>query len=80
MVIMNRYEFIKSIEPQFTNLIKLGFISVHFFDWIIIYEWYLIERKTNGIMQSYSNTAEYRRPALSEGQVRKIVKYMESLN
>lgn len=80
MVTMTKYEFIKSIEPQFTNLIKLGFIGVHFFDWINIYEWYLKERKTNGIMQSYSNTAEFRKPILCEGHIRKVVKYMESLN
>ena len=73
---MNRYEILKSIN--YKSLISVGIIPLHIFDWITIYEWYLKERQTNNKMQSYSNTAEFRKQVISEKTVRNIVKWMES--
>ena len=74
---VNRYETLKKTE-NFKTLIALGVIPITTFDWLTIYEWYLNERKLNTKMQSYQNTADSRKPAVSEKHVRNIVKWMES--
>ncbi len=75
-MVKTRYEILKEIN--LTMLISIGIIPQHIFDWFVIYEWYLKERLTNSKMQSYSNTAEYRKQVISERTVRNIVKWMES--
>lgn len=75
-MVKNRYEVLKSIELH--KLISLGIVSIHLFDWITIYEWYIKERQTNNKMQSYANTSEFRKQVISEKTVRNIVKWMET--
>lgn len=70
----NRYETLKSLE-NFNKLIALGILSIHLFDWIVIYEYYLIERQTNKKLQSYSNTAEQYK--IGERHVMRVVSWME---
>ncbi len=73
-IMVNRYTTLKSI-PNLNALIAFGIIPMHIFDWLIIYEYYLIERKTNKKLQSYTNTSEnYKK---SERQVMNVVFWME---
>jgi hypothetical protein len=53
----------------------MGILSIHLFDWIVIYEYYLIERQTNKKLQSYSNTAEQYK--IGERHVMRVVSWME---
>jgi hypothetical protein len=71
---VNRYETLKSIQ-NINRLYLLGILQMHIMDWVVIYEYYLIERQTNKKLQSYSNTAENYR--LSERHVMNIVFWME---
>lgn len=71
----NRYETIKALD-NFKLLISLGIVPITIMDWLVIYEYYLEERKTNKKMQSYSNTAENYR--MSESQIINVVYWMES--
>lgn len=70
----NRYQILKSLE-NFNKLISMGILSIHLFDWIVIYEYYLIERQTNKKLQSYSNTAEQYK--IGERHVMRVVSWME---
>lgn len=72
---MTRYEIIKSL-PNFKQLIAVGLIPMQIFDWLTIYEHYLIERQTEGKMQAYTNTAELFK--FSERQIMNLVKWMEN--
>ena len=72
---MVRYNTLKQIE-NFTRLIQLGIIPIVIMDWIVIYEYYKIERETLGKMQSYCNTADNYR--MSEKHIMSIVKWMET--
>jgi hypothetical protein len=72
---LNRYQTIKLID-NINTLVAMGIISIIVLDWIVIYEYYLIERKTLGKMQSYCNTAENYK--LSERQIMNVVAWMES--
>lgn len=69
-----RYNILKEIE--LTKLVARGIVSIHLMDWLVIYEYYLDERKTLGKMQSYSNTAENYK--VDETTVRRLVYWMES--
>jgi hypothetical protein len=71
----NRYQTIKSLNVNFNVLIGLGIVPIHIYDWIHIYEYYLIERKSEKKMQSYENTAENFK--ISTWQVMNVVKWME---
>ena len=71
----NRYQTIKALD-NFNLLISLGIVPITIMDWIVIYEFYLEERKTNKKMHSYSNTAENYR--MSESQIINVVYWMES--
>jgi hypothetical protein len=71
---MVRFEVLKSIE--LTKLVGRGIVPIHLMDWLVIYEYYLDERKTLGKMQSYSNTAENYK--LSESHIMNVVSWMES--
>jgi len=72
---VNRYEVIKSIS-NINRLYLLGILQIHLMDWVVIYEYYLIERQTNKKLQSYTNTAENYR--LSERHIMNIVSWMET--
>lgn len=71
---VNRYETIKSIS-NINRLYLLGILQIHLMDWVVIYEYYLIERQTNKKLQSYTNTAENYR--LSDRHIMNIVSWME---
>ena len=74
---VNRYETLKK-ATNITTLISIGVIPITIIDWIVIYEYYLDERKSQKKMQSYSNTAENYK--LSERQVMNIACWMENIN
>lgn len=69
-----RYNILKEIE--LTKLVARGIVPIHLMDWLVIYEYYLDERKTLGKMQSYSNTAENYK--VDETTVRRLVYWMEN--
>ena len=71
-----RYKVLKQLNGKFRILINLGIIPINIWDWVVMYEYYLEERKVNGKMQSYQNTAEQYR--VSETTIRNLVKWMES--
>lgn len=71
----NRYEILKEIG-NFKNLIALGIIPINIFDWIVIYESYLEDRKNNKKMVSYQYISE--KYKLSEVHIRNVVKWMET--
>ena len=71
----NRYCVLKEMD-DLTKLVSLCIVSISIMDWIVIYEYYLLERKTLGKMQSYCNTSENYK--MSESQVRNIVYWMEN--
>ena len=72
---MNRYGNIKALN-NLNLLVSLGIISITVIDWIVLYEYYLDERKSNGKMQSYCNTAENYK--VNETTIRRIASWMES--
>lgn len=76
MEVKTNYEFIKKDEKVIRKYIQKGLIPVHIMTWRTIYEYYLVERESNGKMQSYSNTAENYK--VNECTVRNIVYWMNS--
>jgi len=71
-----RYKVLKQLNGKFRILINLGIIPISIWDWVVMYEYYLEERKVNAKMQSYQNTAEQYR--VTETTIRNLVKWMES--
>ena len=71
-----RYKVLKQLNGKFRILINLGIIPISIWDWLVMYEYYLEERKVNAKMQSYQNTAEQYR--VTETTIRNLVKWMES--
>lgn len=71
----NRYEVLKSLK-EFNLLISLGIIPINIVDWIVMYEYYIEERKVNKKMQSYSNTAENYK--VHEQTIMNVVSWMET--
>jgi hypothetical protein len=74
-MVKNTYEIIKEI-PNFNLLLSKGIIKMIIYDWLVIYENYLEERKTFDKMQAYENTAESYK--CSTRQIMNLVKWMES--
>jgi hypothetical protein len=71
----NRYEIIKALNGNFKTLVSLGIVPIQIHDWVNIYEFFLIERKTEKKMQSYENTAENFK--ISTRQVMNVIRWME---
>lgn len=71
---VTRYNVLKQI-PNFNLLISLGIMPMSIVDWIVMYEYYLDEKKIHKKMQSYSNTAENYK--VNETTIRRIVCWME---
>jgi hypothetical protein len=71
----NRYEIIKDLNGNFKTLVSLGIVPIQIHDWVNIYEFFLIERKTEKKMQSYENTAENFK--ISTRQVMNVIRWME---
>jgi hypothetical protein len=71
----NRYQTIKQLNGNFNVLVGLGIIPIQIHDWINIYEFFLIERKTEKKMQSYENTAENFK--ISTRHVMNVIRWME---
>ena len=71
----NRYNTIKLLGKDFYSLVALGIIPIQIHDWINIYEAFIIERKTEKKMQSYSNVSEHFK--LSVRHVINVIKWME---
>jgi len=72
----NRYQAIKEIQ-NLKQLIAFGIVPISILEWVVMYEYYLDERKSLGKMQSYSNTAENYR--VHEDTIRKLVYWMETV-
>ena len=74
-MVKNTYQIIKEI-PNLNLLLSKGIIKMIIYDWLVIYENYLEERKTFDKMQAYENTAENYK--CSTRQIMNLVKWMEN--
>jgi len=73
---MSAYELISAIDPETIDiLLSKGILRPMTRRDISIYEFYMKERKTNGCMQSRTNTAE--KFFTSEETVKRIIQRMK---
>ena len=73
---MSAYEIILSIEkPLHERMASIGLLRSTVSRDVKVYEYYLNEKKTNGCMQSRTNTAEHFK--LSEESISKIIQKMK---
>lgn len=74
---MNNYDFIKNIDQKlFYTLITKGLISQFVMDWLLIYESYLEEVKTNKPTTCVLYLSE--KYNCSESKIWSIIKFMKS--
>lgn len=72
---MTNYDFLKSIEQKlFLELVKRGIIPIHIMDYLLIYETYLNEIKTN--KKSVCITFCSDKYNLSERTIRRVIEFM----
>jgi hypothetical protein len=56
---MVNYNFLKSIpQSQFLEMVKRGIIHVKIMDWLVVYEFYLNELKSNKKSVAITTTSE----------------------
>ena len=81
---MNRYQIITSQEQTIISLMGIGIIPVQFLDWKVYYEEYLqqledLEKENTKALKGEAMGYVAIKYNLSERQVQRVVKWMESL-
>jgi hypothetical protein len=71
-----RYKVLKQLNGKFRILINLGIIPINIWDWVVMYEYYLEERKSNA--PSLLLLPDRKSNRVSETTIRNLVKWMES--
>jgi hypothetical protein len=74
-MVKNTYQTLKDLE-NFNFLISKGIIKMIVYDWLVMYEFFLEERKSLDKMMAYENTAENYK--CSTRQIMNLVKWMEN--